>query len=149
MKLCPHCNTPNNDEFTFCKTCGERLEQENIGDSMEISSSSSKQEHQPVSSPPVQNVVSPISVPQQEGYNWCDVSAIIGFICSIIGLFTFSIILLPLGIIASLIGCFGNHLKGLAIAGVSISIVATLVRIGMILYEYAIIPDWITSGLFW
>ena len=148
MKVCPHCNTPNNDEFTFCKACGERLEQEHT-ENVEISSSYPTPEFQQVSPPPVSNVVSPIAAPQRISYNWCDVCAIIGFICSIIGLFTFAIILLPLGLITSLIGCFGKHLKGLSIAGISISLVATLVRIGMILYEYAMIPDWIISGLFW
>ncbi|WP_069987772.1 zinc ribbon domain-containing protein [Massilioclostridium coli] len=144
MKVCPHCNTPNNDEFTFCKACGERLDED-----IEISSSYTTEYQQPVAPPPVPNVMPPVAIPQREGYNWCDVCAIIGFICSIIGLFTFAIILLPLGLITSLIGCFGKHLKGLAVAGISISLVATLVRVGMILYENAMIPDWIISGLFW
>lgn len=57
--------------------------------------------------------------------------AVAGFVCSLVGLFLFGIILGPLGIVFSAIGLSkakkeGRPLRGLALAGLILGIVATL-----------------------
>lgn len=84
-----------------------------------------------------------------KAYKWNDVFALLGFVLSIFGLFWFSVILLPLAAIFSSIGFIGDRSKGIAVAGMVISIVCICIRIGVIVYQHTNIPDWITSGLFW
>jgi len=81
-------------------------------------------------------------------FTWFDVSTILGFVSSLVGLFFVSIILLPVGAVASGIGFQGNKTKGIAIAGFVISVVGGIVRIFTALYDAGLIPWWFTQGIF-
>jgi len=80
-----------------------------------------------------------------------DAYIIIGFVLSIIGVFTYAFILLPAGIGFSIIGFVkrtNSRTLGLSVAGIVIGVVACFVRVGMLLNELGIIPDWLSSGIF-
>ena len=76
-----------------------------------------------------------------------DVCTVLGFVASIVGYFYTSIILLPLGLVGSIVGFRGDKTKGLAVAGIVISVIGLLIRLMVVLYENDLLPYWVTSGL--
>ncbi|MCL2662302.1 MAG: hypothetical protein FWE83_03125 [Oscillospiraceae bacterium] len=80
-----------------------------------------------------------------------DAYIIIGFVLSVIGVFTYAFILLPAGIGFSIIGFVRRtnaRTLGLSVAGIVVGVVACFIRVGMLLNELGIIPDWLSSGIF-
>ena len=77
---------------------------------------------------------------------WKDICTIVGFISSIAGLFTFWVVLCPMGLLTSCLGYRGNHTRGLAVAGIIISLLAIAIKIGFILYHLDVLPSWLTDG---
>ena len=139
MKVCPNCNHSNMDSASFCTTCG-----------MDLTNT-------PVQPEPIQTVPSapqvmpPVTVYQpkeQEPYSWPDVCAIIGFISSLVGLFWCSVVLLPVGVIFSLLGFMGHRTRGLAIAGLTISLIGTLIKVCVVMTQSNLLPDWVVKGIF-
>lgn len=80
-------------------------------------------------------------------FTWMDVCTVLGFVASIVGYFYTSIILLPLGLASSIVGFRGDKTKGLAVAGIVISVIGLLIRLMVVLYENDLLPYWVTSGL--
>ena len=141
MKVCPNCKNQNREDAVFCVTCGADI-------------AHAPQQEQAVMppAPPQPTVVvqpsSPYAPVQPKPFSWSDICTIIGFIAAIIGLFWCSVVLLPIGIICCLIGFVGNRTRGLAVAGLAISLIASLIRVCIVLYQSGLIPDWVTQGVF-
>ena len=72
----------------------------------------------------------------------------LGFTAALTGYFRAGILLLPLGLVASLAGFWGNKHRGLAVAGVVISAVGLLLEIMSILEKNCLLPYWLTDGVF-
>ncbi len=124
VKICPNCGLSNKEEANFCGNCNMDLKE----------------------LPPVEGMLTIKS----EGVGWTffDTLSIFGFVAPIFGLFAYAVILLPLGFILSLLGLKSKYLKGLSIAGLVVSLLAGIVKIMILLYEYDLIPYWITEGVF-
>jgi len=93
--------------------------------------------------------LSPIK-PKQP-FSITDAYIIIGFVLSIIGVFTYAFILLPAGIGFSVIGFVRRtnaRTLGLSVAGIVVDVVACFIRVGMLLYELGFIPYLLSSGIF-
>ncbi len=133
MKICPNCNqVHDNDQTQFCTTCGADLSQV------------PPQEFYGLSTP----VPPSMSYPLYSSFTWVDVFSIVGFVAALIGLFWASVILLPVGIICSVIGFFSRKTRAIAIAGLTISIIGLLIKLCMELYQAGMIPEWLTRGIF-
>ena len=85
---------------------------------------------------------------QRKIFQWVDVCTIFGFVSSVIGCFWASVLLLPIGLVFSIIGYRGDRTRALAVAGIVIAAVGLLVKIMMILYRADILPYWFTDGIF-
>jgi len=92
--------------------------------------------------------------PAQKGkqaFSIIDAYIIIGFVLAVIGVFTFSFILLPASIGFSVVGFLkrtNSRTHGLSIAGIVVGVVAILIRVGSVLHDFALIPAWLSAGIF-
>lgn len=131
MKTCTSCGAVNKDENRFCSACG--------GSSFA----------------PVEETAQPVQ-PQQLHpayrklpFTGFDLLAVLGFVASLVGLFQISLILEPLAAVTSILGFIkGQRNKGLAAAGVIISVIGLIVRLFMTLYKNGVIPKWLITGAF-
>ena len=96
---------------------------------------------------PMPGPMPPAAKPLKKLFTWSDVSTLIGFISSIVGIVWCAILMLPLGATCSILGFKGNKSKGLAVAGIVISVIAGLIKVGIILYEAGLLPQWFISGI--
>ena len=122
---------------------------------------------QPQSMPPVHNTMPPRpNVPQgypqhpyyppyapraKQPFTITDCYIIIGFVLAIIGIFFFAFILLPASIGFSIVGFVKRtnvRTLGLSIAGIVVGVVASLIKLGSILNDLGLIPDWLSAGIF-
>ena len=88
---------------------------------------------------------------QKQPFSITDAYIIIGFILSVIGIFAYAFILLPAGIGFSVVGFVRRtnaRTLGLSVAGIVVGVVACFIRVGMLLNELGVIPDWLSSGIF-
>lgn len=92
--------------------------------------------------PPPQFIRSP-----QRPFSWMDIFTVLGFVASVVGYFFASVLLLPLGLVASIIGFRSDRNRGLAVAGIVISAVGALIKVMLILSQAALLPDWFTNGI--
>lgn len=127
MKICPNCKSHQHDNTSFCTSCGADIS--NV----------------PLQAPPAPPAA---PYPAQADFSWVDVITIVGFICSLVGLLWCSVILLPIGVVCSLIGFLSTRTKGLAVAGLVISLLGGIIKICVELYYANMIPEWITRGIF-
>ncbi len=106
--------------------------------------------------PPVQAAPQPLQVPAPQwrsvpqprrSFSWADVCTVMGFTSSVIGFFWASLVLLPLGLVTSLIGFKGDKTRALAVAGIVVSVVGLLIKVMMILNDANWLPYWITNGI--
>lgn len=141
VRICPNCSTINREEYAYCKTCGNSLEQLPLVEE-------SAQPVQIINPPPLHPYVFAQVPVKKIEYKWNDICSIIGFCSSILGFLWFSVLFLPVGAVTSLLGMRGEKAKGLAIAGFVISILAICLKVGFILYENVMIPEWVISGVF-
>jgi len=80
-----------------------------------------------------------------------DCYIIIGFVLAIIGVFAYAFILLPASIGFSIVGFVKRtnvRTLGLSIAGIVVGVVSSLIKLGTILNELGVIPDWLSTGIF-
>ena len=81
-----------------------------------------------------------------------DAYIIIGFVLAIVGIFAYAFILLPASICFSVVGFVkrtNTRTLGLSIAGIVVGVVACLIKVGMVLNQLGVIPDWLSAGIFW
>ncbi len=156
MILCGKCHGENTEGSQFCQFCGSPLVPSNPA---------APGIQQPI--PPAQNMAPPKGaypppypgsrppVPPQpvvvsrpkKSFTVPDVCSIIGFVSGIVGIFYFWLILVPVGLICSIIGYRGDKTKGIAVAGIVISAIALLIGVGLSLYHLNLLPDWLISGI--
>lgn len=97
--------------------------------------------------PPRPMLPAPQYVRPQRSFNWRDIFTVLGFVSSVVGYFFASVLLLPLGLIASIVGFPSERNRGLAVAGIVISAIGALIKVMVILSESALLPEWFTSGV--
>lgn len=144
IKECPNCNYENTINSSFCGLCQRDIKE------IEGSESKIKRIHNSDIYPP-NNASEQYRYPYvapSEPLNFYHFVSILGFVCSMLGIFVFAVVLLPIAIIASAIGFVKKQLNGLAIAGLIISIVALVIKIFVLLDRYEVIPYWMTRGIF-
>lgn len=131
--ICKNCGTVNEEEYNFCRKCGTPLA-ENIGEGLQ-------------GQPAYQNSTVYVSPVKKRVLSWGDVSVILGFVCAIAGMFWFWLVLCPVGLGLSIFGFCKNKTRKLAVAGIVISALGVLIKIGYILYTNDWLPAWLTSGV--
>ncbi len=89
----------------------------------------------------------PQFIRQQREFCWMDVFTVLGFVSSVVGYFFASVLLLPLGLIASIVGFRSDRNRGLAVAGIVISAIGLMIKVMLILDHAALLPDWFTNGI--
>ena len=143
MKYCKNCGAENGDENQFCFNCRCDAFDETPPDA------------QPIMPPPpfVQGAPTPMYQPPapkpKKPLGIFDLFCLLGFVASIVGMFSASIILHPIAAIASIVAFLGNtRFKGLAISGFVIAIVGGVVFTVISLYRGGYIPEWIAYGAF-
>lgn len=141
MKICPSCNCPNPNDATYCVGCGA-----------DVAAVTIQPDPAPVMQPTPAPPVTPAPIPiyqakPKEPISWYDVCGMIGFIASILGVFWCSIVLMPIGILLSLLGFLGTRFRGMSIAGLTISLLGALIKLCLVLYDSGIAPDWVTKGI--
>lgn len=158
MKYCKNCGAENGDENKFCFNC----RCESFGDVKLVSPPAPDPNMQNMQNMPnmqnMQGMPRPTMPPPpvymqphipKKPLGISDLLTILGFVCSIVGMFSISMILHPLGAIVSIIGFVnGNRFKALALAGTVISIVGGIVYAVISLYQNGLLPEWITFGAF-
>ena len=93
----------------------------------------------------------PVSQRQKQPFTITDAYIIIGFVLAIVGIFYYAYILLPAGIGFSVVGFVKRtnaRTLGLSVAGIVVGVVASLIKVGMVLSELGVIPDWLSAGIF-
>lgn len=80
-------------------------------------------------------------------YSWTDILTILGFSAALAGYFWAGVLLLPLGLVASIIGFRGPNRRGLAVAGIVVSAIGVLLKVMMMLNEAGLLPYWFTDGI--
>lgn len=151
MNLCPHCGASLPPGQPVCPRCGAPLPPPPAGPAYAQPPAFSGR---PQGSPPqppqpaafYPRLPGPHLLPRKT-FTWMDVCTVLGFVASIVGYFYTSIILLPLGLASSIVGFRGDKTKGLAVAGIVISVIGLLIRLMVVLYENDLLPYWVTSGL--
>lgn len=155
MKQCPSCGRWNDPLAPACAACGAPLPNPSPapgapGDAPQV---------QPLSYPPPGFVpraprppvpvppAPPALFPRQKAFTWADICTVLGFTASLVGYFFTSIVLLPLGLAASLLGFRGDRTRGLAVAGIVISALGLLIRLMVLLSDSGLLPHWVTSGV--
>ena len=144
MKKCLNCGSENKNENAFCSVCG--------GSS--FAEPDSAPETSPVQAAPPAPPVPPVPpppyippMPVKKPFGFFDVLTILGFVSSLVGIFSIWVVLEPLAVIASIIGFFkGGRFKGLAAAGIVISIIAFIIILFVTLYNGNIIGKWAIEG---
>ena len=97
--------------------------------------------------PPPAQCAPPQYVRPQRPFCWMDIFTVLGFVSSVVGYFFASVLLLPLGLIASIVGFRSDRNRGLAVAGIVISAIGVMIKIMLILSQAALLPDWFTNGI--
>ncbi len=149
MKQCPTCGVLHADEQAVCP-CGTDLT--HVPPMLSA----------PVPPPPPAGLGVPPAAPPFIGrplasewvplapkeYTWADILTVLGFSAAVAGYFWAGVLLLPLGLIASLIGFCGNNRRGLAVAGIVVAAIGVVLKIMMMLNEANLLPYWFTDGIF-
>ena len=151
MNLCPHCGASLPPGQPVCPRCGAALPPPPAGPVYaQPPAFSGRPQGSPPQPPQPAAIYPPLPGPPhlpRKTFTWMDVCTVLGFVASIVGYFYTSIILLPLGLASSIVGFRGDKTKGLAVAGIVISVIGLLIRLMVGLYENDLLPYWVTSGL--
>jgi len=94
----------------------------------------------------------PVAQKPKQPVTITDAYIIIGFVLAVVGMFNYAMILLPASIGFSVVGFVKRtnvRTQGLSIAGIVVGVVSCLIKIGMVLNELEVIPDWLSAGIFW
>ncbi len=125
MNLCPHCGASLPPGQPACPRCGAPLPPPPAGPAYAQPPAfpgrpqgSPPQPPQPAAFYP--RLPGPPLLPRKT-FTWMDVCTVLGF--------------------------RGDKTKGLAVAGIVISVIGLLIRLMVVLYENDLLPYWVTSGL--
>lgn len=150
MSNCPNCGAEYIEGAAVCQRCGAALPPP-------IQPPFQQPAQPPIQAaqyPPFQPGLPPRAMlppPQyvrpQRSFCWRDIFTVLGFVSSVVGYFFASVLLLPLGFIASIVGFRSDRNRGLAVAGIVISAIGVLMKVMLILSEAALLPDWFTNGI--
>lgn len=140
MKQCPVCGAFHHDGQAAC-ACGTDLTRV---PAMPAQNAPPLSPVAPFAAPPAPRWRPPTPRP----YSWADVLTILGFTAAITGYFWAGVLLLPLGLLASITGFRGNRCRGLAVAGVVIGAIGVVIKIMLMLDEAGLLPYWMTDGIF-
>lgn len=150
MKQCPRCGLPNDPQAPACARCGQPF--------------LLNQPMPPQTQPPGPPVLPPpgfaprpagprtagsqppFLLPQKP-FTWRDILTILGFVSSVVGCFFASVLLLPVGLVSSILGFRGDRTRGLAVAGIVISAIGALIKVMLILRDAGVLPWWFTNGI--
>ena len=147
MKQCYRCGTCWQEEGPVCRICGADLTR--------TPSTPGPQPEQP-SMPsvppapqmmPVQRYPGPLSFRKQKPFTQADLCTVLGFTSAVMGCFWGSVLLLPLGLVTSVLGYRRDRTKGLAVAGIVISVIGLLIKVVNILSQAVYLPPWYTNGI--
>lgn len=141
MNTCPNCGAPYTEGAPLCQWCGAPLAQP-----VQPKQAPQYQPFQPAV-PPRPMLPLPQYVRPQRSFCWRDIFTVLGFVSSVVGYFFASVLLLPLGLIASIVGFRSDRNRGLAVAGIVISAIGVLMKVMLILSDAALLPDWFTNGI--
>lgn len=156
MNTCPNCGTGYIEGAAVCPQCGAPLIQP-------AQPQGQPPQGQPPMQPPQYQAFQPGMPPKpmlpppyngapqymrpQRPFCWMDIFTVLGFVSSVVGYFFASVLLLPLGLIASILGFRSDRNRGLAVAGIVISAIGVMIKLMLILSEAALLPDWFTNGI--
>lgn len=164
MKYCKNCGAENHDENKFCFNCRCENFSDLRPEGAELQSAPAAQ---PIAPPPNFNtppmgapgVPRPFNAPPpppqfmpmpprlKKPLGIFELLTILGFVCSIVGMFSISMILHPIGAVSSIIGFVnGKRFRAIALAGTIISIVGGIIYTVFSLYHNGMLPEWITYG---
>ena len=124
VKVCPECEFLNKENAKFCGKCSTDLNGIEAVDERSLPEK-----------------------PVEKLWVWQDSASIIGFISTMFGIFVFSVILLPVGLVCSIFGLKSPILKVLSIFGIVLSILAALIKVVYTLIYYDMIPSWVMNGI--
>ena len=103
---------------------------------------------------PVQRYPGPLSFRKQKPFTQADLCTVLGFTSAVMGCFWGSVLLLPLGLVTSVLGYRRDRTKGLAVAGIVISVIGLLIKVVNILSQAVDVykrqrPCWYTGKRWW
>lgn len=153
MKVCANCGQANQLSAGQCVRCGAALPAAPPQNQAQ-GPASAPQPGPPTIAPgfvpgyaPKAVLPPPVFLRQQRPFTWMDIFTVLGFVAGVVGYFFASILLLPLGLVASVVGFRGDRYRGLAVAGIVISAIGVLLKLMLILQEAAWLPEWFTNGI--
>lgn len=155
MDRCPNCGAECEPGAAVCLKCGAALPVSPVQpDQPPVQPAAPYYPAQPPYQPfrpsvPPRVMLPPpqMAVPPQRAFRWMDIFTVLGFVSSVVGYFFASVLLLPLGLVSSIIGFRSDRNRGLAVAGIVISVVGLLIKVMLILSQAALLPDWFTNGI--
>jgi len=103
----------------------------------------------PYQQPPY--VYPPFVQKEKQPFTITDAYIVIGFVLAIVGVFSYAFLLLPISIGFSVVGFVkrtNSRTHGLSLAGIVVGVVACLIKVGLVLNELGLIPDWLSAGIF-
>lgn len=151
MKACPICGAMHPDEQAVCH-CGADLSRVPPAPARPAAPMPQGPPAALGYGPPPPFVARPMGGPGWpplacREYTWTDILTILGFSAALAGYFWAGVLLLPLGLVASLIGFRGPNRRGLAVAGIVVSAIGVLLKVMMMLNEAGLLPYWFTDGI--
>lgn len=153
MKQCPQCGLWNYPQSPVCQRCGTVLPEIPVPGPPQVPPvppmpAGPQQLPSPPGPPPSRPLPpGPVFIRQQGTFTWRDIFTVLGFVSAVTGYFYASVLLLPLGLIASIVGFRSIRNRGLAVAGVVISAIGILLKVMLILQQASLLPDWFTNGI--
>lgn len=146
MNTCPNCGALYAEGAALCQRCGAPLAQPVQPQQAPPQQPPQYQPFQPAV-PPRPMLPPPQYVRPQRPFCWMDIFTVLGFVSSVVGYFFASVLLLPMGLIASIVGFRSDRNRGLAVAGIVISAIGVLIKVMLILSQAALLPDWSANGI--
>ncbi|RKJ39599.1 hypothetical protein D7X94_11590 [Acutalibacter sp. 1XD8-33] len=147
MKQCAHCGQWSEDQAPACAACGAPLPPSAPVPAQPLPYTPPGFVPRPVRPGTPVPSVPPALFPRQKPFTWMDICTVLGFTSSLVGYFFTSIVLLPLGLVASILGFRGDRTRGLAVAGIVISALGLLIRIMVLLTDCGLLPHWVANGV--
>ena len=141
MLKCYRCGKTNNDDSTFCMSCGTSLLDKN--NAKYIPGNHIVMQTDPIL--PLPRSAAEIKSP----LTFFDAATLFGFISSIVGCFCIWLIFEPAAMITAIIGFKkGKRYKHLAISAMIISMITFIIQLFTTLYRNNIISEWFMRGIF-